>query len=283
MCPLCSKYRAGQVQARLRGLVGGADQVRFATLTLPKETSGLAERIDKIVAAFRGLRARQSWKKHVVGGAWVIEVTRGREGQHWHVHLHLLVDGGFYPQAELQAEWSAVLGELGIVDIRAIHGRQEAVRYVAKYVGKGCACKDWSDQAVKDFAVDTRGRRLYGTYGKWHKAKIEREQTLEPDGPCPRSHVTLRKVEEFLQQPTTDAVRFVPILMALGPTWKMWLSRAFPGVEPAKVAPAASEYADLVRDLYDLSTGAVGPPKPPTPAKPPSPTTGRLFGPAPMI
>jgi hypothetical protein len=56
------------------------------------------------------------------------------------VHLHLLVYGEFLPQAMLQSLWSAVVGDLAIVDVRSVRGSEGlrgAIAYVLKYVLKG--------------------------------------------------------------------------------------------------------------------------------------------------
>jgi len=48
-----------------------------------------------------------------------------------HPHLHMILDGDYYPQQELQEDWG-----LGICDIRQIKNRWKVQLEVAKYVGK---------------------------------------------------------------------------------------------------------------------------------------------------
>jgi hypothetical protein len=56
------------------------------------------------------------------------------------VHLHVLVYGEYIDQKVLQALWSAAMGELSIVHIKAVRGRagvEGALREVLKYCCKG--------------------------------------------------------------------------------------------------------------------------------------------------
>jgi hypothetical protein len=55
------------------------------------------------------------------------------------VHLHVLVYGEFVPQQLLQAQWSAVVGDLAIVNVRAVRPNKllGAIGYTLKYTLKG--------------------------------------------------------------------------------------------------------------------------------------------------
>jgi len=50
-------------------------------------------------------------------------------------HLHILYRGPWVDQRKLSA-WMAHFADAPIVDVRAVRGRREAVRYVAKYISK---------------------------------------------------------------------------------------------------------------------------------------------------
>ena len=121
------------------------------------------------------------------GGAYVIETTTGKSGDAWHVHMHVLADGTFWTQSELQDAWSAAVGERSVVDIRAIHERQNAIRYVTKYVTKSFDAEKWTDQQLCEYARGMHRRRLMGTFGKWHKVKIH--ELNDPMNAVPKDSV----------------------------------------------------------------------------------------------
>jgi REP element-mobilizing transposase RayT len=54
-------------------------------------------------------------------------------------HIHLIVDMEYIPQHEMAEVWRTVTGDSFIVDVRAVldsAGRDRAVNYLAKYLGK---------------------------------------------------------------------------------------------------------------------------------------------------
>lgn len=85
-------------------------------------------------AAFKRFRA---WFGYSYPGAAVIWRREQQPGR-GAFHFHLLVYGmAFIPQNALQAIWTRCTGEdLSIVDIRLVHSRKHAMKYVSKYIAK---------------------------------------------------------------------------------------------------------------------------------------------------
>lgn len=85
-------------------------------------------------AAFKRFRAwfMARWPKAAV--VW----RREHQPQRGAIHFHLLIfNMPFFPQYELQQIWTRCTREdLSIVDIRLVHSRKHALRYVSKYIAK---------------------------------------------------------------------------------------------------------------------------------------------------
>jgi hypothetical protein len=145
---------------------------RFVTLTLKSSTQSLKHQLDRLYDAFRALRRREFWKAHVFAGIAVAEVTRNRDTGAWHPHLHVIVDGTYMPQSALSDEWHTVTGDSSIVDIRAVHDRRTAAKYVACYVAKPAALLTLPPAAVIEFAYAVHGRRMLVAFGSAHRIRV---------------------------------------------------------------------------------------------------------------
>lgn len=178
-CEPCARSRAKKVAQNLTEWCQG-ETVRFITFTLRQTEQPLHDVLSRLLTCFTKIRQWKFWKKSVDAGAAVVEITRGARGDHWHVHLHVLVLGAFIDQKELSDAWLAVTGDSKIVDVRAVRDSSKAVGYVAKYATKG-----WSESVVSDTdallecILALRGRRLLITFGRWY----DRDDQLCKVGP----------------------------------------------------------------------------------------------------
>lgn len=106
----------------------------------------------------------------VVGGIAFVEVkaTNG-----WHPHLHLLTAGYYFPHEELRRAWLRVTGDSSVVDIRAMKGPNEVVRYVVKYAGKPLSyAVTKAPERLKEAIETLAGRKLVFTFGSWRGWRI---------------------------------------------------------------------------------------------------------------
>lgn len=175
MCPTCQQRRGREMTARVAAIAGTMNAPRFVTLTLKSSRDTLKGQLDRLYEAFRDLRRRGFWKAHVTAGVAVAEVTRNADTDEWHPHLHILVDGSFMPQAALSREWADVTAGSMIVDIRAVHDRRNAARYIAAYVAKPTQVTGWPPHAINEFTQALHGRRMLVTFGKAHRVKVEED------------------------------------------------------------------------------------------------------------
>lgn len=252
LCPTCSAFRAGSLRGRLKKLLRSANAVRFITLTMAPVAKGLQACVDAVLENFRRLRADPEWKEHVNGGAWVLEAKRTRAGTHWHVHIHILADGHFWDQGCLQDAWSRAVGKESIADIRALHDRDGAAGYLAKYLAKGCDADTWTHDEICEFAIDMHGRRTLGTFGTWHKAKLA-DLDAEPAKPAkPELDLSFLVVDEVLTADEDLRHSVVPLLSRLSTTWNRLLAPHRNAIEWTDAPLEAKEFASLTNVLIEI-------------------------------
>jgi len=181
LCPLCSKRRGLQATAKLAAITQTFNSPRLITLTMRSSPDDLASRVRKLFHDFGRLRLLAGWKDRVIGGVWTLEVTRNNTAGHWHAHLHIIADGGFFPQPVLKKLWHETTGDSFIVDVRAIHDRAEAARYVAAYLAKPMDLETWSNAQIIEYATALHGKRLMQPFGT--ARKVELDEDHEPPEP----------------------------------------------------------------------------------------------------
>lgn len=159
------------------------DSPRHLVLTAPSVTAPLADQLAELRAAFRRLRQSDAWKATQKGGVYAFEVTRNARTGLWHPHVHVIIDGRYWPHHEARDAWRAALaggsiwGHLAdddavIVHLSAVHSRQAVARYIAKYITKPAEIADWPQAAILEYADALHGVRLLHTFGSLHGVKL---------------------------------------------------------------------------------------------------------------
>lgn len=138
ICPACRRAYAARVRSNLDLLFTGTRDLRpkFLTLTLRPSVAPLADQVHHLRAFFKRLRSTPLWKKAVRYGVAVVEVTRGKRGDHWHAHLHCVLLSDFMPQAELSRLWRRITHGSFIVDIRPVKQHDSVADYLCGYITK---------------------------------------------------------------------------------------------------------------------------------------------------
>lgn len=176
LCPRCQRQRGLSVRERVLSVVQTFNAPRFATLTLQHREDSLDSMRRRLAECFRELRKQPEWKERVTSGVWVIETTLNAKTERWHLHLHLILDGQFFPQGLLSKIWHRVTGDSMICDIRAVPDRAKAVAYIADYVSKPSELANWRAEKIREFASAMHGVRMVHTFGKAHKATVESDE-----------------------------------------------------------------------------------------------------------
>lgn len=169
LCVPCQVARRQRlVECILVRIAEATDRVRHVTLTLKCQPVGLPAQLDRLTASFRRLRQRRFWAETVTGGAAFLEVKLGKNSHDWHVHFHILTEGGFIDHKRLCEEWHAVTGDSFITYVEPVGDPKRRALYVTKYATKPIDRTVLDSPAHLDEAVASlKGRRLFTCFGSW--------------------------------------------------------------------------------------------------------------------
>jgi hypothetical protein len=172
-CKPCQRARARIVRDNLLAWTAGKD-ASFLTLTRRDNGDSLTDAINHLYHSFAKLREQRFWKNRVVAGASFTEITRGKNRDHWHVHLHAIIVADFIPLEDLRNGWKQASGGSFKVDIKRIRDPERQIAYVADYATKGFSqCVLADPDALIECVVALRGRRLLATFGSWGRLSVE--------------------------------------------------------------------------------------------------------------
>lgn len=224
MCQVCQRYRSLEVGRRIEGVVLGMSSPRMITLTMKGDDRPLRDRINALYDSFRRLRRSKAWRAYVLGGLAVLEVTRGAKGAHWHAHLHVLVDGSYFPHRELKEAWATASEGSCIVDIRPVFNRADAAKYIAKYASKSGRLEDWSSEALAEYVQAVHRRRMVCTFGRVYAPAIDGEHDSVNDA-TDTPLVSLASFARLLAAGLPEAWRVRELLIRQGGTVARILAR----------------------------------------------------------
>lgn len=177
-CQPCAHARARALRTRLSTLVD-YENLRFVTLTLKHRDATLRDEIVRLRTAWVKLRKTRLWKDRVTGGVASMEIKTGADGL-WHVHMHIMIQSSFMPQAELSKEWLRITTDSHIVDVRRINDARKACGYVTKYITKGIDAETFKDNDRLAEAISAmKGTRVADTFGTW-RGEIEENDGNDP-------------------------------------------------------------------------------------------------------
>lgn len=190
LCPHCSHRRAGVLGRRTQALVVGKTGLRYVVLA-ERNCKNLKAGIVSLYKAWNSLRRSVCWKKKVVGSIAVLEVTYNKTRRTWHPHLNVLIEGEYFPFAELNLAWEkATDGEGRTTHIQ--QANEGTIRELLKYTLK-VADRDESGnlqlvldepRSMDEFLSAVYGVRLVRSYGTFRGLKVADEETPEEEE-CP--------------------------------------------------------------------------------------------------
>jgi len=181
LCPECSHQRGRVAAERIEHVLKAADDVRHLTLTLRSQDAPLAAQLDILTASFRRLRQTATWRTHCRGAIGSIQITRNAKSGLWHPHLHILVDGVYWPHAEIMAAWAKASGGSDILLIKPVHSRSKHAAYIARYVTAPNEIAAWPTEAICEYARASRSRRTLITCGSMHGQGLPPKETDNED------------------------------------------------------------------------------------------------------
>jgi hypothetical protein len=250
LCPHCSKRRSWSCARSIEHLGKEMDSPRFITLTLRTQSDTLAESLERLRSGWKRLRQTKLWKSKCEGGVYSLEVTRGRSGDRWHPHLHILVDGSFIPQRELSDAWLKATGDSCIVDVRAVRSRRQIARYVSKYVAKGDEFASWTLEQIAEYAQAMCGQRVIQTFGSLHGKVADPREEVEIDA---RHHqcISWGKIERYAREGFGPANRVYEIGPRCGVMWRVLTGRDADDDPWLRVQPVGPDLRELNEALAE--------------------------------
>lgn len=163
-CPTCVRSRSYRVRSRISFAISFSTALpgytwKHLVLTIPN-CEDLNSGIDLLISSFRRLRHRKFWQRSVIGGFYVLEVTR--TGDLWHPHLHIVMYSLFVHWKTILRAWN-VSSHVGChIHINRIFHGVGIANYIAKYVSK-----PFDVPPEHTFTLDccTKHRRLFSMFG----------------------------------------------------------------------------------------------------------------------
>lgn len=196
LCPLCSAARSREMRDRVVAAAGMMNASRFITLTAPSVDADLADQLSQLRAALASMRKQPSWREHVTGGIYTVQVTFSEQRGQWHPHIHLLVDGYFFAHHTLKSLWKQALSDATdlwadtvedhcVVDIRIAHDRRATGRYIARYICNTDEVATWPRERIREYGDAIKGVRMMTTFGNLHGKRLAPKPVkLHEENPC---------------------------------------------------------------------------------------------------
>lgn len=215
LCQICQRYRSIAAQERIEALLRTMLSPKLLTLTLADDGQPLLDRLQRLMQSYRDLRRRQAWSANVRGSVAVVEITRGADGQHWHTHLHVLIDAPYIPKATLVSEWLEITGDSYIVDIRAVPDGAKTARYLAKYAAKGCDTSKLNHECLVEYVNAMYRRRTLITAGDCH-GRANDVDDWEPSNAIADEPVSLSQVKSAARRGSIAACNVLRLMSLAG-------------------------------------------------------------------
>lgn len=240
LCPRCASIRARVAADKVRTLIARMNSARMLTLTIRSSEEPLREQLAALHAAFRRLRASSSYKARVKWGVYTVELTFNAETRRWHPHIHLVFDGEYWAQARAQESWEAAVRDQAICDIRALHDRDRAAKYVAKYLVKPGDFAKFDAETFEEFAIALHGLRLLSVVGKQSAAKLGGDQ--EKDEPRTiRELCSVFALVRAIERSVPAVLAVVPLIRRSAPRLWPFIRGMFSSEQPPPGEPAADD------------------------------------------
>lgn len=168
VCPICQRQRARFLEHRFKQLIHRCKHPMLWTLTLKNSSDELPDQYARITTLFKALRRQTWWTDNVRGGFWVFEATYNKEHDHWHPHLHMILDTRWLPHHEFKKRWLALTGDSYILHFhRDIH-RNRVAHYVSKYLSKTFSPSMLPHYRLDEWLFGTKSIRFWSAFGCCH-------------------------------------------------------------------------------------------------------------------
>ena len=256
LCPFCAKARSGQVAADLLAILTAMKHPRTLILTVASTDTGLTEQMRFLRRSFAKLRRTPAWRERVKGGAYTVEVTYNPDTKRWHPHLHMIIDGTYFPVRLLQRLWHEITNGSKIVWIQDVHDKPGIARELAKYIGKPQRVSTLPADRIREYAGAVTGSRMVQTFGTSFGVTAVDEDPKNPE-PTDTFTASLPRILHLAAHGAPDAQRLLPLIAARWPLYASYIYHRLP-----QLCPDASK---LRKTAALMALDNTPPPPPDTP------------------
>ena len=176
-CPDCSQKRNSQILFKYQDIAKTMQNPKLITLTMTW-SKDLRGSVRKMRTAWNKLCRQAPFRKSIRGyfaGFHFIP----KPGGMWYIHMHILADSIYIPQATLSAKWHQAVGTGFIVDIRKAWSQKGGLKYLLGYVTATKHLVDHED----DVNESLHGVRIISTGGSCHNVPTNHPRLI-----CSRCH-----------------------------------------------------------------------------------------------
>jgi len=231
LCPFCARARSAKVADDLLAILTRMQHPRTIILTVASTDTGLSEQLRILRRSFAKLRRTRDWKSRVNGGAYAMEVTYNPDTKQWHPHLHLIVDGSYFPVKLLQRLWHQITGGSKIVWIQDVHDKPGIARELAKYIGKPQRISTLPHNRICEYAAAVNGSRMVQTFGASFGVKAT-DADLENPEPAEQYTASLPRIVHLAAHGAPDAQRLLPLIADKWPLFASYIWHRVPQLAP---------------------------------------------------
>ena len=194
LCPHCSHRRSKILAAQLKAMLLGKVGLRYVVLA-ERNSTNLQAGVKSLWKAWTSLRRSVCWKAKVKGCIVALEVTYNRRKRTWHPHLNVLMEGDYFPFAELNQAWvkaSRGKGRTSRIQAAKPGKEHELMKYVLKVATRDKATSEMylifdDPAAIDEFLSSIYGARLLRSYGTLRGLKEAQDEEKPEECPDCRS------------------------------------------------------------------------------------------------
>lgn len=176
-CMVCGRLRSSLIAGQIQKLIGKC-QPLFMTFTVRgKPGDTLNPLLERLMSAWKQLRATDLWRDKIRGGVAMLEVKHSStSGGHWHPHLHVIADGDYIEVGWLSQLWKTLTEGSTQVHVTRVKDAGNTISYVTKYASKPMDCSFLRKaNLLQQAIVALKGRRLCACFGTWYGTRLIEE------------------------------------------------------------------------------------------------------------
>ena len=240
ICPWCTHHRTARAKFQILAIMKTMTFPRTIVLTARSTNRPLADQLTKLRQDFRRLRKNKRWNELVTGGVYTLEVTYNPRSRTWHPHVHLIVDGRFFPQPLLSSLWKQATTDSEIVWIHKVDDGNRAAMELAGYIGKPPKIKELPSPRLVEYVHATAGLRMLQTFGRT-RSQPGMDKDVRSPPPAPEACLTLNRIRYLAKAGQLQALELSQLIPARWPIYLPFFNPAAPAPDPPNRSTPAQD------------------------------------------